>query len=399
MTDQSRLVPGRRPALQTDSLAVRIAGEVIRLASRERPADAVLREALRSRRVPTSEEIREISRTVFAYYRWFGWLDHQRPLPGQIKYALELAQAFAERPESFSDGKLAERSVPGWVREEMEVSPAWVRAIQGEPKLWLRARRGQGRALAEKLGTTWKSPLPDAVLYQGKEDLFCRPEFHAGEFEIQDISSQTVGWRCDPKPGETWWDACAGEGGKTLHLSDLMANKGLIWASDRAAWRLQKLKRRAGRAKVFNFRTTVWDGGAKLPTKTKFDGVLVDAPCSGMGTWQRNPHARWTTTMEDVRELAQVQGEILANVAPSVKPGGRLIYSVCTLTRAETAGVVAAFSETHPEFEPLALPVVSTNERSQNVLESAPAVTLWPHQSGGGGMFIAAWRRPIRATV
>src|SRR5205823_5977071 len=128
--------------------------------------------------------------------------------------------------------------------------------------------------------------LPEALVYEGETDLFRTPEFHAGEFEIQDLSSQAVGWLCDPKPGETWWDACAGEGGKLLHLSDLMQNKGLIWASDRAAWRLQKLKRRTARAKVFNYRAALWDGGAKLPTKTKFDGVLVDAPCSGLGTWR-----------------------------------------------------------------------------------------------------------------
>ena len=393
MAENSRFAPGRRPAFQSDSLAVRIAGEVIRLASRDRPADAVLREALRSRRVPSREETREISRLVFAYYRWFGWLDHRRGWPGQIQYALELAQAFAERPQSFSDEKLVERSVPGWVRETMEVSPAWVRAIQAEPKLWLRARRGQGRALAEKLGTTWKSALPDAVLYQGKEDLFRRPEFHAGEFEIQDISSQAVGWLCDPQPGETWWDVCAGEGGKTLHLSDLMDNKGLIWASDRAAWRLQKLKRRAGRARVFNYRTAVWEGGPKLPTKTKFDGVLVDAPCSGIGTWQRNPHARWTTTVQDVKELARLQGRILAQVAPAVKPGGKLIYSVCTLTRAETTEVVKRFEETHAELEPWPLPHLTLQGNNGCARSGATTVTIRPWQSGGGGMFVAGWRR------
>ena len=164
--------------------------------------------------------------------------------------------------------------------------------------------------------------MPDALVYEGETDLFKTPEFQAGEFEIQDISSQAVGLLCDPKPGETWWDACAGEGGKLLHLSDLMQNKGLIWASDRAAWRLQKLKRRTARAKAFNYRAALWEGGAKLPTKTKFDGVLVDAPCSGVGTWQRNPHARWTTTVEDVQELAEVQKRLLTNVA-AVGEAGR----------------------------------------------------------------------------
>jgi 16S rRNA (cytosine967-C5)-methyltransferase len=274
----------------------------------------------------------------------------------------------------------------------MEITPVWARAIQAEPKLWLRAQRGQGGVLAESLGAAKLSKeVPDAVLYKGEEDLFKRDEFHAGEFEIQDIASQAVGWLCAPQPGETWWDACAGEGGKTLHLSALMRNKGLIWSSDRAEWRLKNLKRRAARAQVFNFRAAVWDGGAKLPTKTKFDGVLVDAPCSGVGTWQRNPHARWTTTLQDVTELAAVQKKLLAHAAPSVKPGGKLIYSVCTLTRSETEQVVADFNAKFAEqFEPMTLPQISEN---QSLLTSAAAMTIWPQGVGGSGMFIAGWRR------
>jgi 16S rRNA (cytosine967-C5)-methyltransferase len=274
----------------------------------------------------------------------------------------------------------------------MDVSDDWLRSLQREPTLWLRAKRGQGRALTEKLrlaGTLAAPPLPDALAYDGETDLFKTPEFHAGEFEIQDIASQAVGWLCDPKPGETWWDACAGEGGKLLHLSDLMQNKGLIWASDRAAWRLQKLKRRTARAKAFNYRAELWDGGAKLPTKTKFDGVLVDAPCSGVGTWQRNPHARWTTDVKDVLELGEVQKRLLANVAGSVKPGGKLIYSVCTLTRKETTEVVEDFNGRHTEFEPMILPV----EKVSRTLTSAATVTIWPQDLGGNGMFVAAWRR------
>ena len=93
------------------------------------------------------------------------------------------------------------------------------------------------------------------------------------------------------------------------------------------------------RAKLFNYRAALWDGSPRLPTKAKFDGILVDAPCSGVGTWQRNPHARWTTTPNDVAELAAVQAKLLGNIASSVKPGGRLVYAVCTLTRAETTAV------------------------------------------------------------
>ncbi|HWA26223.1 MAG TPA: RsmB/NOP family class I SAM-dependent RNA methyltransferase, partial [Lacunisphaera sp.] len=183
------------------------------------------------------------------------------------------------------------------------------------------------------------------------------------------------------QPGETWWDACAGEGGKTMHLSDLMQGKGTIWASDRSIRRLAKLKERAARAKVFNYRTAEWDGGAKLPTKTKFDGVLVDAPCSGIGTWQRNPHARWTTQPNDVHELAAVQTRLLNHAARALKPGGRLIYAVCTLTRAETTAVADAFTAAHPEFA------------LSSVLSSPSSATLWPHELNANGMFIAAWHR------
>jgi len=225
------------------------------------------------------------------------------------------------------------------------------------------------------------------VEYLGSEDLFRTREFHAGELELQDINSQIVSLVCAPKPGETWWDACAGEGGKLLHLSDLMQNKGLIWASDRTEWRLKRLKIRASRSKAFNYRSVLWDGGAKPPMKTKFDGALVDAPCSGVGTWQRNPHARWTTTAEDVAELAAVQKRMLRTVAGSIKPGGRLIYSVCTLTKAETSDVALEFDKAFPEFvrEPIVNPLKP---------EAAPTneLCLWP-ADGGNGMFIVAWRR------
>ena len=141
---------------------------------------------------------------------------------------------------------------------------------------------------------------------------------------------------------------------------------------------------RAARAKLFNYRTEFWDGGSRLPSKTKFDGILIDAPCSGVGTWQRNPHARWTTTAEDVRELAATQLALLHNVTPALKPGGRLIYSVCTLTRSETTAVTEAFSAARPELEPSPLTALGTTQAS---------LQLWPHELNANGMFLAAWTR------
>lgn len=334
---------------------------------------------------------REIARAVFSYYRWFGWLGKTRPLTGLLQQAVEMADAFAVDPASITDDSLLARCVPGWVSKVLPVSVKWLHSIQFDPELWLRARRGSANALADCLGHCRKSPgtaLSDALCYGGATDLFRTPEFHAGKFELQDITSQAVALVCAPQPRETWWDACAGEGGKTLHLSELMENSGLIWASDRAGWRLQRLKRRAARARIFNYRSVPWDGGSRPPTKTKFDGVLVDAPCSGIGTWQRNPQARWTTSTNDVIELAAIQKRLLAHVAESIKPGGKLIYSVCTMTAAETSEVAAAFAGARNDYEPMPFSnpfVAGAPESSQQF--------WWPHETKGNGMFVAAWRR------
>jgi 16S rRNA (cytosine967-C5)-methyltransferase len=164
-----------------------------------------------------------------------------------------------------------------------------------------------------------------------------------------------------------------------------MQNKGLVLATDRSLRRLSVLRRRAARAGMFNYRAALWPGAGPAPFRTKCDGVLVDAPCSGVGTWQRNPHARWTTSIEDVRELAAVQAALLARAAPSVKPGGRVLYSVCTLTRSETSAVADGFEGAHPDFAPAPLGIAAAPDVSR--------VALFPQDVDANGMFIAAWRR------
>jgi 16S rRNA (cytosine967-C5)-methyltransferase len=372
-----------------ESRLLKIAEEIISKSDREHPADSVLRTELKRSRNLTREGAREISRSVFNYYRWLGWLDPRKPLLGNIFVAQELAERFSRAPERFSDEELL-KAVPSWTADCMKMSSAWLRALQNEPRLWLRTKKGRARELFKFLGDCALSPgsqLNDALEYRGSQDLFRTPEFHDGTFELQDINSQAVSVICDPKPGETWWDACAGEGGKLLHLSELMENKGLIWASDRADWRLKKLKQRTARAKVFNYRAALWDGGKNLPTKTKFDGVLVDAPCSGIGTWQRNPHARWTTSLADVRELAEIQRSFLSHVADSLKPGGKLIYSVCTLSREETIEVAQWFENQRKDFKPLE----ATNPFLPS--ETANQFLFGPQDSGGNGMFVSCWRK------
>lgn len=381
----------------SDSAVLNETARVLKLVQGGKPADAALRETLGRTRHGSAPALRRaVSRAVFAYFRWWRWLEPRQSLQKQAQAALDLQARFNRAPDAFKAEALAARAVPDWLASEMDVSPDWLRQLQREPVLWLRARQNDAADLPARLGNCAPAGSPQlatldsqltAFSYTGPRDLFLTDEFRDGRFEIQDLASQLVGHACAPQPGQTWWDACAGEGGKTLHLSDLMQNKGLIWASDRSVRRLDHLKKRAARAGMFNYRAAPWDGTAKLPTKTKFDGVLVDAPCSGVGTWQRNPHARWTTQPADVHELAAVQQRLLDHVAGSLKPGGRLVYSVCTLTRAETTAVAAAFTAAHPEFE--SVPVF----RGPPSSASGSAHFLHPHELNANGMFLAAWRR------
>ena len=368
-----------------------LAARIVERATSKIAADLLLRQTLSRRRQLSRADGAWISRAVFSTFRWQGWLDPKAPVGERITQALALADDFAAAPGRFADDELAARAIPSWVVGEFPVTAEWVRSLQSEPVLWLRARAGMRETVAAQLQFCEVAPVaafPDALRYDGQEDLYRNELFQSGAFEIQDIASQAVSLLCAPQPGETWWDACAGEGGKTLHLSELMGGKGLIWSSDRAAWRLNRLKQRAGRAGCFNYRSVAWNGGARPPTRTQFDGVLLDAPCTGLGTWGRNPHARWTTGPGDVRELAVVQQDLLEHVAPSVRPGGRLIYAVCTLTPEETHAMAAAFTGRHPEFEVLPLPHPFAPDSP-----AAPTRTLWPQETGGNGMFIAAWRR------
>lgn len=350
-------------------------------------ADAALRGVLGKSALP-GEEKSFVSRAVFAFYRWRGWLDPGKAPSSNLREALELAERFQEKPRSFPESELMQRAVPEWLHQVMQVTPALIREWQGEPRLWLRARDGDAEALATLLVDCEVQPaVPGALWYKGQDDLFQSFEFKRGEFEIQDLSSQVVGLLCAPVPGQTWWDACAGEGGKTLHLAGLMRGKGLVWASDPAQWRLDLLKKRASRAQVFNYRAKLWANKDQLPTKAKFDGVLVDAPCSGIGTLGRNPQARWTTTLTDVQELAALQTELLKKAASRVKPGGKLIYSVCTLAAPETRDVADFFEAAHPDFTPLQIKHPLHASARSNRLE------LLPQELRANGMFIAAWQK------
>lgn len=351
-------------------------------------ADSALQKTFRSEHGVAASARREVSETVYAYFRWHGWLEEKESLTRRLAKVQELAGRFEAAPETFSDEELLEKALPQWVWDFMERDAGLVRVMQARPKLWVRARPGKAEELARALGeATIHGKVADAVEYHGEEDLYSSEEFKRGHFEIQDLSSQIVGLLCTPREKETWWDACAGEGGKTLHICDLLQNRGLVWASDRAEWRLKILQKRAARAGLFNYRTKLWVSTEKPAVKGPFDGVLVDAPCSGIGTWGRNLQARWSTSPKDVIELAEIQKKLLDVAAKTVKPGGRLLYSVCTLARNETIEVAEHFEKGHAEFEPLDLRNPLTDEVGA-MLQLSP-------RHGGIGMFVAGWKGAV----
>lgn len=379
----------RRPRVPARLTWIRLAGEVIEGSGRNAPADRVMREVLKRHRQVGTLLSAEVARGVSAYYRWWGWVEASEGAERRLREALELDERFRSVPQGFGDTELRNRVVPSWVWRETATDLAWCRFLQRHPVLWLRAEQGQAGGLAQELGHCKAGPpsMPEALRYDGQSDVYGTAAFLGGRVEIQDLSSQAVGLLCGVRPGEHWWDVCAGEGGKTLHLAVLMRGRGVVWATDRAAWRLARLKRRAARADVFNYQAALWEGGEAPPFKVQVDGALVDAPCTGLGTWQRNPQARWTVQPGDVEELAQQQIRLLRSAAGAVKRGGRLVYSVCTLTQKETTGVAEAFEQSAPEFEPLVM------NHPWHPGQSAARLSLQPWSEGGNGMFVAAWRR------
>ncbi|WP_300332108.1 RsmB/NOP family class I SAM-dependent RNA methyltransferase [Accumulibacter sp.] len=195
------------------------------------------------------------------------------------------------------------------------------------------------------------SPL--AVRLAEKPALSAHPLFIDGSLEVQDEGSQLLGFLLQPKRGEMVADFCAGAGGKTLLLGALMRSQGRLYAFDVAEHRLARLKPRLARSGLSNVHPLRIESERDLKVKRlagKLDRVLVDAPCSGLGTLRRNPDLKWRQTPASVDELSVKQAAILRAAATLVKPGGRLVYATCSLLAAENEAVVDAFLSAHPDF-------------------------------------------------
>jgi 16S rRNA (cytosine967-C5)-methyltransferase len=235
---------------------------------------------------------------------------------------------------------------------------------------------------------------PFGLIVPKRINIFQVPAFRDGLFEVQDEGSQLLPYLLDPKPTVRVLDACAGAGGKTLEFASIMRNRGEIVAADVHSYRLEQLRKRAQRAGVSNVRVRQVNDIADLPDQYRsyFDLVLVDAPCSGIGTLRRNPGMKWMVSEETVLEVSQKQRHILGVSASFVKPGGKLAYATCTLFREENESVVEHFLEGHPDFVPDE-PSLEKAKFDYSPYLAGKYIKFSPHKDGTDGFFIAVLKR------
>jgi len=218
--------------------------------------------------------------------------------------------------------------------------------------------------------------------------------FTEGKIEVQDEGSQLLSYLVSPKRGMMVADFCAGAGGKTLAIGALMKNTGRLYAFDVSEKRLHNLGQRLKRSGLSNLHAQVISSEQDPKLKRlngKFDRVLVDAPCSGLGTLRRNPDLKWRQTEQDVLELTQKQTAILARAAKLTKAGGRLVYATCSLLRDENEAIVEAFIQANPDFS-----LVPANEvlaHHHIALDTGPYLKLLPHLHQTDGFFAAVFEK------
>ena len=230
---------------------------------------------------------------------------------------------------------------------------------------------------------------PVAVRLRDKPALAKHPLFLQGAFEVQDEGSQLLGYLLEPKRGEMVVDLCAGAGGKTLLLGALMKNTGRLYAFDVSDKRLVKLKPRLARSGLSNVHPARIDHERDTKIKRlagKIHRVLVDAPCSGLGTLRRNPDLKWRQSENSVAELTLKQAAILDAAAKLLRPGGRVVYATCSLLAAENEKIIEAFLASHPDF---ALIPASTVLAKQGIVVEGEMLRLLPHQHHTDGFFAA----------
>jgi len=264
----------------------------------------------------------------------------------------------------------------------------------------LKAKRDSLQTLLQSAGieSTPTPYSPWGLRVLGRPALQRLPAFREGLFEVQDEGSQLLAALVDARRGEMVVDFCAGSGGKTLALGAAMRDTGRLYAFDTSGHRLHALKPRLARSGLSNVHTVQIAHERDERVKRlagKIDRVLVDAPCSGLGTLRRNPDLKWRHNATSVAHLRQQQDAILAAAATLVKPGGRLVYATCSLLELENEGVARTFGEAHAQFEPVRAQDALTQARIGRAGELVQGawLQLSPSRHGTDGFFAAVWQR------
>ncbi|MFM2426564.1 MAG: hypothetical protein RL707_390, partial [Pseudomonadota bacterium] len=239
---------------------------------------------------------------------------------------------------------------------------------------------------------------PWGLRIEGKPALSGLDVFSRGAIEVQDEGSQLLALLLDAKRGEMVVDFCAGAGGKTLAIGAAMRSTGRLYAFDTSAHRLESLKPRLARSKLSNVHPSAIAHERDDRVKRlsgKIDRVLVDSPCSGLGTLRRNPDLKWRQSPKAVQELTEKQAAILASAARLVKSGGRLVYATCSVLPEENEAIAQAFSAAHPNFVPLSAADTLTELKVANAASLCTPdglyLRLWPHIHATDGFFAAVW--------
>lgn len=213
--------------------------------------------------------------------------------------------------------------------------------------------------------------LPHGAMLKIRKNVFTTKAFKEGLFEVQDGASQMIAPLLNPKAGERIADVCAGAGGKTLHLAALMGNKGSLLGADVSERKLEELKLRARRAGVSNLRIQLFENSKDVKRHAEnFDGVLIDAPCTGTGVIRRNSDTKWKLKPEELDRLKEIQREVLTDYSRMVRPGGRLIYATCSVLPEEGCEQVDWFLSQNPHFE-----------------RAGEALQTFPHRDSQDGFF------------
>jgi len=403
------------------ALLLEILEQVVEAVREGHPADRTLHGILSKQRKFGSRDRRLIGDAVFAWFRWHGatadlpypqglcaaWALERREWPAALQAILQdlgwpmpssdqtdtpLDQLREDIQQQFGIALTPMPEwLPDWFREETTHLGDWTDRIQEHtvrPPTWLRVDQSRQQELHPLLlekGAEWAeeaSPCAYAFAKPGVVNQLMRE--HGDALEIQDFGSQQVARICNPQSGQTWWDACCGAGGKSLQLLDLAERNLDLTCTDKRESVLKELVKRGrqhGTGKVRRYALDLLNP-PQLPNIV-FDGILLDAPCTGTGTWNRNPDDAWRTERKDVSQQARRQLQMIETVLPVLKSGGSLVYAVCSITRTETEQVVEEALKQHPNLElsPFSHPL--TGEQTTGTM------LLLPSQTNGDGMFVA----------